>query len=94
MMTKLGPNQSAVLAALEERGQLTAMEAGRIVHERRYGADHGGREFAPACCEFTADDGRAVLSSLRRHGLVKRWQESGLWTLVDAGRPGTIAHGS
>jgi hypothetical protein len=69
----LGVAQQAVLAALEEHGDLTDDEAGSILHERR------GKHSAETRCEWCARDGRQVLVSLGKRGKVTH-RRTGEWT--------------
>lgn len=61
---RLGPAQQAVMAALQEHGSLTMDEAGSVIHALR------GKHPADATCAFCGPDGRAVLRSLKRRGLL------------------------
>ena len=81
-MTPLGANQAAVLAALEEQGELSTLDAGRLLHERRRGPQHVDRE--GPCCEYVIEDGRQVLESLRKRRLVERRKPDSVWVLKGA----------
>jgi hypothetical protein len=72
---RLGPNQQAVLARLEQYGRLRAREAGRIVYRNRGHHDPGR---VPS--DWLESAGLRVLISLRRQGLV-RSRRDGFWTL-------------
>lgn len=61
----LGENQRVVLRVWLEVGRLDEDEAGAIIHERQ--KKHG----RDARCEWCTRDGRAVLRSLHRRGLIK-----------------------
>lgn len=68
---RLGAAQQAVLEELQEFGRLDDDEAGAIVHEHR--GKHGRDER----CQWCTQDGRAVLASLRGHGLAKEKRGNG-----------------
>lgn len=72
----LGPAQDAVLRALWAARQMTADEAGELAHRLRECA------CAERECEargYWLRDGRELLSSLRRRGLLRRRRADGLW---------------
>lgn len=62
----LGENQRAVLRAWNEYGPLTDDEAGAAVHARQ------GKHGSDTRCGYCVSDGRPVIQSLRRRGLVGR----------------------
>lgn len=72
---RLGPNQQAVLARLEQYGRIRAREAGRIVYRNR-GHHDPGRVHS----DWLESAGLRVLISLRRKGLVRSRQD-GHWIL-------------
>ena len=79
--TGLGPVQRVLLMELEHEGGLTEIDAGRSIHWRRRGPEHLERfPDGEPCCEWCFDDGRQVLVSLEKRGLVKRVDE--LWVLA------------
>jgi hypothetical protein len=69
---KLGVRQTLVLLRLQAMGQTTDDEAGALIHANRGKHDESVR------CDWCAREGRDVLVSLRRHGLVLR-RRSGQW---------------
>ena len=80
--TRLGRSQQLVLDAVTQAGPdgLTADEAGALVHEQRDHHAYGER------CTWCARDGRQVLASLRKRGLVKKRKRGG-WVHADARPP-------
>lgn len=76
---KLTPRQEAVYEALT-RGGLTEVDAGLLLHR--------GKHDSNMPCTYCEDNGRGVLTALRKKGLVKRARETGLWERLDgAGKP-------
>jgi hypothetical protein len=76
---RFGPRQQLVFNALAER-TLTDDEAGAIIH-----ADRGNHDVDDRC-RWCARDGRTVLASIRRHGLVVR-RRTGQWERTDVTLP-------
>lgn len=95
---ELGPRQRLVLDKLRETGGLEADEAGALVHASR------GKHDVDTRCVWCGKEGRHVLLSLRRRGLVVRRRATGRWepvgqasarsaTVGTAGRAGFDADG-
>ena len=72
----LSERQRLVYEAARERGGLSDLEAGALLHAGKHSDDQP--------CQWCARDGRGVLVALRRRDLVKR-RRGGTWTLADAG---------
>lgn len=72
---RLGPRQHRALDLIDEAGWegVTADEVGADVHAAK------GQHGLDTRCDYCGRDGRSILRSLSRHGLVSR-RRSGGWT--------------
>lgn len=90
---RLGPNQLAVLDALEQWGTLSSDQAGAVVHARR------GKHGADETCAYCAIDGKPVLRSLVTRGVAERAPEGHVQLpraggeTVDSRGPGELPEG-
>lgn len=53
-------------------GAIRSTEAGRVVHAHRRNGCSGANPSARACCEYAAEDGRALCMRLVKRGLMRR----------------------